>query len=196
MLGIFWCLATDWPPDHCVFRKCISCHFDLGSDWPVRPLMQVDKAVIHQFSLSLPCILHKPLSTCGMVSQHLDGARFGFKLCWSQYIPSEMSQTQMFWTFSVSHAGNTVGAGPWFCLVQLDYVRRTHHQSALAIAMNCAKHVAMLLVLAFGLAHTMATTTYFWNVGSSSCKSLDFCIHQLLGNWMPEFLVLVGTSWD
>ena len=111
-------------------QRSISCLFDLGSDWPVRPLMQVDKAVIHQFSLSLPFILHKPLSTCGMVSQHLDGAWLGFKWCWSQYIPSEMPQTQWFWTFSVSHAGNTVGAGSWFlpCQAGIGETHTTNQQ--------------------------------------------------------------------
>ena len=76
--------------------------------------MQVDKAVSHQFSLCLPCNLHEPLSTCGMLSQHLDGAWLGFKFCCTQCIPPEWHKTQSFWAFSVSHAGNTVGAGPWF----------------------------------------------------------------------------------
>ena len=69
-------------PDHLVIvlsEKGISCHFDLGTDWPVRPLMQDDKAVFHQFPLSLPCNLHGPLSTCGMRSQHLGGVWLGFK---------------------------------------------------------------------------------------------------------------------
>ena len=34
----------------------------------------------------------------------------------------------------------------------------THHQSTLAIAMNYATHGVVLLVLALGLAHTMANT--------------------------------------
>ena len=35
----------------------------------------------------------------------------------------------------------------------------THHQSTLAIAMNCTNHGAVLLVLALALAPTMANTT-------------------------------------
>ena len=87
--------------------------------------MQVDKAVTHQFSLSLPYILHKPLSTCGMVSQHLGGAWLGFKFCWSQCIPTECHKPISFWTFSVFHAGNTPWTGSSFCLVQLESVRHT-----------------------------------------------------------------------
>ena len=87
--------------------------------------MQVDKAVSHQFSLCLPCNLHEPLSTCGMLSQHLDGACLGFKFCCTQCIPPEWHKTQSFWTVSVFLCWNTVGAGPWLCLVHLDYVRHT-----------------------------------------------------------------------
>ena len=56
----------------------------------------------------------------------------------------------------------------------------THHTSTLISAMNCAQHVANLLVLALGLAHTMPeTTAQVWNYGSNSCTSSGFCRHQL-----------------
>ena len=41
------------------FQKSIFCHFDLGIDWPVRPLMQVDKGVASQFLLALTYNLHE-----------------------------------------------------------------------------------------------------------------------------------------
>ena len=66
----------------------------------------------------------------------------------------------------------------------------THHQSTLAITMNCVQHGAILIVLALGLAHTMTKTTAdFWNVDSCSCTSSGFCGHPLNAQ-------LVGTSWD
>ena len=71
MLSKCWASSGVVPaPGHLfvvVPAKSISCLFDLGIDWPVRPLMQVDKAVTHQLSLAFTHNLHKSLSTCGMV---------------------------------------------------------------------------------------------------------------------------------
>jgi len=100
MLGIFWCGASLGTPFHCGARKSIPCLFDLGIDWPVRPLMQEDKAVTHQFSLALPHNFHKPLSTCGMVPQHLSGAGLGFRLLLITVHTIIRSQTQQFLNIS------------------------------------------------------------------------------------------------
>ena len=75
---LLWC--------HCLttlslgFKTSIFCHFDLGIDWPVRPLMQVDKGVASQFLLALHIICMKPLSTCLMASQQVAEAGVGFNL--------------------------------------------------------------------------------------------------------------------
>ena len=189
MLGIFWCGAIAWPPYHCVFKTCISCHFDLGSDWPVIPLMQVDKDVTQQFLFALPYNLHKPLSTCGMVSQHLVGAWLGFKFCWSQCIPTECHKPIGFEHVLFPMLETHYEQVQVFALSSWN-MWGTHHQSTLAITMNCVKHGASLIVLALGLAHTMTkTTAAFWNVDSCSCTSSGFCGHPLNAQ-------LVGTSWD
>ena len=95
---LVWCQSLTTFSLWC--QKSISCLFDLGIDWPVRPLMQEDKAVTHQFSLALPHNFHKPLSTCGMVPQHLSGAGLGFRLLLITVHTIIRSQTQQFLNIS------------------------------------------------------------------------------------------------
>ena len=71
--------------------------------------------------------------------------------------------------------------------------------------MNCAKHDAFLLVFAFGLAHTMATTTSkFLKCWQQQQLQISWILYtptpwqlnaRLLGaSW--DQLGLVGTSWE
>ena len=155
--------------------------------------MQVDKAVSHQFSLCLPCNLHEPLSTCGMLSQHLDGAWLGFKFCWSQYIPSEMSQTQLLWTCSVSHAGNTVGASSWFlsCPAGVCEAHTTNQHGPLPWI--CENMVQCWLYWLLAL-HTPWPTPQHNLEGCQQQLHIS-CILYTPTCW-PLNARLLGTSWD
>ena len=159
MLGICWCGATAWPPCHCVVRKSIFCHFDLGTDWPVRPLMQVDKAVIHQFFI-VPAMqfawttvyLWHAISTSGW-------GLVGLQVLLHTVHATRMTQNPEFLnSFCFSCWKHSRSRSMIFALSSW-IMWGTHHQSTLAIAMNFAKHGAFLIVLALGLAHTMANTT-------------------------------------
>ena len=69
------------------------------------------------------------------------------------------TKTNSFWHFfSFSCWKHSRGRSMIFALSSWN-MWGTHHQSTLAIAMNYAKHGVFLLVLALGLAHTMANTT-------------------------------------
>ena len=90
-----------------------------------------------------------------------------------------------------------------FCLVQLDYVRHTPSISTGNCHELCKTFGAMLLVLAFGLAHTMATTTYFLKCWQQQLQ-ISWILYtptpwqlnaRILGaSW--DQLGLVGTSWE
>ena len=160
MLGICWCGATAWPPCHCAFRQkhFLSFWFRnwLASQTPnsrwqgCLPSVFIVPAM--QFAWATVYLWHEvSTSGWGLVGFQVFVAHIAFH--------QNDTKTNSFWNSSVSHAGkHSRGWSMIFALSSWN-MWGTHHQSTLAIAMNYVKHDACLIVLALGLAYTMANTT-------------------------------------
>ena len=152
--------------------------------------MQEDKAVTHQFSLALTHNLHKPLSTCGMVHQHLAGAGLGFKFLLITVHTIIRPQTHQFLNiFLCSMLEHTLWTGLSFCLVQLESVRHTpptntDHCHELCTTMvhfdwicswlgthHCQYHSRILDVLTASAPHLLdSVDTHLHTLASVACK--------------------------